>query len=304
MMTVFSFLFLISLIILIVGLIKPSFFWRNEDDKQKITRKTLGLTFGFFALLFFILIGIMAKPVDKTKVKSEKVQISKTPKPSPTEKPKATPTTSSPTKINSPTPTSKIKSNSDEILVTKVVDGDTIQIEGGKVVRYIGIDTPETVDPRQSVQCFGKEASDKNKGLVAGKKVRLVKDVSETDRYGRLLRYVYVGDIFVNDYLVRKGYAYASSYPPDVKYQKQFNEAQTEARVNSRGLWGSCNNTTSVPTNISTTSNSDTGNYTCSGKTKCGEMSSCSEAYFYLNSCSIKSLDGDKDGIPCETLCN
>ena len=121
--------------------------------------------------------------------------------------------------------------------VISVVDGDTIKLENGQTVRYIGIDTPETVHPFKPVECFGKEASAKNKELVEGKTVRLEKDISETDRYGRLLRYVYVGDVSVNDYLVRNGFASAVSYPPDVKYQEQFNEAEKEARENKRGLW-------------------------------------------------------------------
>lgn len=135
----------------------------------------------------------------------------------------------------------------EQLLVEKVVDGDTIKIEGGKTIRYIGINTPETVDlpagkagPRRKMECFGKEASDKNKELVEGKKVRLEKDVSETDRFGRLLRYVYVGEVFVNDFLVRQGYAYASSYPPDIKYQEQFIKAEKEARESGRGLWTVC----------------------------------------------------------------
>lgn len=130
-----------------------------------------------------------------------------------------------------------------EARVTRVIDGDTIEVNlGGSIykVRYIGIDTPETVHPSQPVECFGKEASDKNSELVEGKIVRLEKDVSETDRYGRLLRYIWVGDIFVNDYLVRQGYAYASTYPPDVKYADQFAQAQTEAIENNRGLWAIC----------------------------------------------------------------
>ncbi|MFZ1735991.1 MAG: thermonuclease family protein [Candidatus Moraniibacteriota bacterium] len=121
--------------------------------------------------------------------------------------------------------------------ISRVVDGDTVELESGQKVRYIGIDTPETVDPRRPVGCFGKEASDKNKELVDGKDVRLVKDVSETDKYGRLLRYVYAGDLFVNEYLVREGYAKASSYPPDVKYRDLFREAEADARINKRGLW-------------------------------------------------------------------
>jgi micrococcal nuclease len=134
-------------------------------------------------------------------------------------------------------------SSNDTYLVTRVIDGDTIEIEGGKKVRYLGIDTPETVDPRKPVQCFGIEASNENKKLVLGKRVKLEKDISETDKYGRLLRYVYVDDIFVNDYLVRNGYAYAVTFPPDVKYQQQFLEAQKEARENKRGLWSACQST-------------------------------------------------------------
>lgn len=130
-----------------------------------------------------------------------------------------------------------------EARVTRVIDGDTIEVnlEGAIYkVRYIGIDTPETVHPSEPVECFGKEASDKNSELVEGKIVRLEKDVSETDKYGRLLRYVWVGDIFVNDYLVRQGYAYASTYPPDVKYADQFAQAQTEAIDDNRCLWAIC----------------------------------------------------------------
>lgn len=127
-----------------------------------------------------------------------------------------------------------------ELVVSKIIDGDTIELKNGQKIRYIGIDTPETVDPKRPDMCFGKQASDKNRELVEGKSVRLEKDVSETDRFGRLLRYVYVGEIFVNDYLVREGFAHASSYPPDVKFQDKFSEAQREAEANSRGLWSSC----------------------------------------------------------------
>ncbi|MGC8944459.1 MAG: thermonuclease family protein [Minisyncoccia bacterium] len=133
------------------------------------------------------------------------------------------------------------KNKDNTYLVTRVIDGDTIEIENGKKVRYIGIDAPETVDPRKPVQCFGIEAYKKNKELVEGKRVRLEKDVSETDKYGRLLRYVYVDKIFVNEYLVREGYAYVSTFPPDVKYQDLFLQAQREARENNRGLWSACN---------------------------------------------------------------
>ncbi|MBI2036522.1 thermonuclease family protein, partial [Candidatus Microgenomates bacterium] len=139
-----------------------------------------------------------------------------------------------------PTPTQILPVNKEEVLVKRVVDGDTVELENGQRVRYIGIDTPETIDPRKPVQCFGKEASEFNKKLVEGKLVRLEKDVSETDKFGRLLRYVFVDSVFVNDYLVRQGYAHVSTFPPDVRYQQQFVEAEREARENNRGLWYNC----------------------------------------------------------------
>ena len=133
-----------------------------------------------------------------------------------------------------------LAANRQSVKVTRVIDGDTIEIESGQKVRYIGIDTPETVHPDMKVQCFGKEAAVKNKELVEGKTVELEKDVSETDKYGRLLRYVYAEDIFVNDFLIRQGFAHASTYPPDVKYQDQLRAAEEEARSNNRGLWSQC----------------------------------------------------------------
>lgn len=125
--------------------------------------------------------------------------------------------------------------------VVRVVDGDTIRVslQGREItVRYIGIDTPESVDPRRPVQPFGKEAAQRNRELVEGKIVVLEKDVSETDRFGRLLRYVYVDGRMVNAVLVEEGYARAVSFPPDVKYQELFLRLEREARDAKRGLWG------------------------------------------------------------------
>ncbi len=147
---------------------------------------------------------------------------------------------------SSPSATLGVEGQSANVL--KVVDGDTIEVEyGGKSykLRYIGIDTPETVDPRRPVGCFGKEASNENKNLVGGKNVVLQKDISDMDKYGRLLRYVYLPlsegkFLFVNDHLVRNGFAKVSNFPPDVKFTNQFLDAQKEAQENSRGLWGSC----------------------------------------------------------------
>lgn len=191
--------------------------------------------------------------------------------------------------------------------VVRVRDGDTIEVDFGegnvKTVRYIGIDTPETVDPRKGVQCFGIQASMKNKELVEGKTVQLERDISETDKYGRLLRYVYVGDIFVNEALVSEGFAHASYYPPDIKYQELFEEMEAEARVNNKGLWGSCNSPAEVSGARTTQTNSTADDKDCSG------FATQQEAQEYFNSKggspsnNVDKLDGsDRDGIVCESL--
>ena len=128
--------------------------------------------------------------------------------------------------------------NLEQALVSKVVDGDTIRLSDGRKVRYIGIDTPETVHPTKAIGCYGQEASAKNKELVLNQIVALEKDVSETDRYGRLLRYVYLDGIMINDLLVKAGYARVSTYPPDVKYQAIFSASEKIAQEQNLGLWG------------------------------------------------------------------
>ena len=205
--------------------------------------------------------------------------------------------------------------------VARVVDGDTIKLETGEVVRYIGIDTPETVHPNKPVQCYGKEASDKNKELVEGKEIKLEKDVSETDKYDRLLRYVWLGDMLVNEYLVREGYAQSSSYPPDVKYQNKFIEAQRLAREENKGLWGDiCEvvisptpktnqtqttilNTPTTSTQTQQTTQPISGSFTCNCSKTCAQMSSCEEAQYQLDVCGCKARDADKDGIACDSDC-
>lgn len=124
--------------------------------------------------------------------------------------------------------------------VTRVIDGDTIEIEGGEKVRYIGIDTPETVDPDRPVECFGPEATQKNKELVEGQTVRLEKDTTNRDKYNRLLRYVYVGTNFINLELVKLGFAKSVAYPPDLQHQSEFSAAQIEAQKSNLGLWKAC----------------------------------------------------------------
>lgn len=187
--------------------------------------------------------------------------------------PPVTPSDTTPTKSE----TSKTSEKKEDlVLVKRVVDGDTIELESGQKVRYIGIDTPETVSPEKPVQCFGKEASDKNKSLVEGKKIRLEKDVSETDKYSRLLRYIYLEDgTFINLLLVKEGFARSSTYPPDVKHQEEFKKAEEEARTSGKGLWASstCNGTTEavqkpavvVPAPVVTGGNTSQSNCTIKG---------------------------------------
>jgi micrococcal nuclease len=127
--------------------------------------------------------------------------------------------------------------------VVRIVDGDTIIVElGGRQerVRYIGVDTPETVAPDRPPECFGKEASAANARLVEGERVRLERDVSDRDQFGRLLRYVYVEDRLINAELIRDGYATAVTFPPDVSEASRLRDLEREARSARRGLWGAC----------------------------------------------------------------
>lgn len=127
-----------------------------------------------------------------------------------------------------------VATDADTVRVTSVIDGDTIVIAGGARVRYIGIDSPEM---RPQPEAFAREATQANREMVEGKTVRLERDVSETDRYGRLLRYVWVDGTMVNSELVRRGLATARAYPPDIRYQFLLEAAELEARAAGRGMW-------------------------------------------------------------------
>ena len=127
--------------------------------------------------------------------------------------------------------TEEAKEASEKTRVSYVVDGDTIEIESGKRVRLIGINTPE------KNEYYFEEATNKMKELLSGREVILVKDISEFDKYGRLLRYVYVDGVFVNELMVSEGYAEAVEYYPDLKYRQKFNKAELYARSNKLGIW-------------------------------------------------------------------
>ncbi len=150
------------------------------------------------------------------------------------------------------TPTSPTDSKDQYYAITSVVDGDTVKVSiNGRIetLRLIGLDTPETVDPRKSVQCFGKEASNKGKELLVGKKVRIEKDATqgELDKYGRTLAYIYREDgLFYNKYMIEQGYAHEYTYNTPYKYQAEFKAAQKLAQANQKGLWSpdTCNGDT------------------------------------------------------------
>lgn len=228
---------------------------------------------------------------------------------------------STPIPTTEPSSTATPDPNITTTRVVNVVDGDTFKIESGETVRMIGIDTPETVHPSKPTQCYGKEASLKTEELIEGKEIRLEKDVSEKDKYNRLLRYVYVGDIFVNEYLVREGYATSSSYPPDIKHQDRFVEAQKLAKEENKGLWNPSACPTATPKPIATTKPSTpkpqtttapqstqtttttSGSYVCNCSKTCPQMSSCEEAQYQLNVCGCSTRDADDDGIACDSDC-
>ena len=156
-------------------------------------------------------------------------------------------------RVQAPPTLSLEPSGHERATVTRVIDGDTIEVrieeridgagagraEIGSVeaVRLIGIDTPESVRPGTPIECFGREASAAAKTLLEGETVTLIKDVEERDSFGRLLRYVYIGAEMANSRLVVNGYASAFTYPPNVRHADLFVHLERAARDNNRGLW-------------------------------------------------------------------
>lgn len=216
------------------------------------------------------------------------------------------------TQSPSPTPTQKPENL---VKITRVIDGDTVELEDGKKLRLIGIDTPETQD------CYSQEATNKAKELLEGQEVTLEKDVSETDRYGRLLRYIWKGDTLINEQLVKEGFASSYSYPPDVKYQNRIIAAQKEARDNNRGLWSACNSQTSNEVtqpasspNVKPQVKTETTQckYSCSSPDQdCSDFSTHAEAQIFFNCCGftasydpmrLDKASGQGNGLACESL--
>ena len=208
--------------------------------------------------------------------------------------------------------------------IASVVDGDTIKVRMNdkiETIRLIGIDTPETVHPSKPVQCFGREASNKTKGLLTGKKVRVEKDESqgERDKYGRLLAYVFLENgTNVNTALISDGFAYEYTYNVPYKYQSEFKKAESDAKLNKRGLWadGICSETKdavivpSVPIKAIApqTSSPCDSNYsgTCvpiASDVDCAGGTGNGPAYVsgpvYIVGSDIYKLDSDGDGVAC-----
>ncbi len=175
--------------------------------------------------------------------------------------------------------------------VVRVVDGDTIDVSmDGKVerLRLIGINTPETVDPRKPVECFGKEASNKAKDILSGKKVFLESDSSqgERDKYDRLLRYVFLEDgTSFNFLMIKEGYAYEYTYDLPYKYQVEFKQAQKEAETNKVGLWSDTCNSKITPATTNSFWSSIQGQVDENSCTIKGNINSKGEKIYHVIGC-------------------
>jgi len=144
--------------------------------------------------------------------------------------------------IKMPTPTIPIATIEgtvkEKVRVIKVIDGDTIELSDKRKVRYIGINSFEMNDKRKGTKCLADKSAEANRILVENKEVEMEKDISETDKYGRLLRYLWIDGVMINEELVNKGWAEVSTFPPDIKYLEELQSGQIIAKLNNLGIWG------------------------------------------------------------------
>jgi len=173
-------------------------------------------------------------------------------------------------------------------LVTRIIDGDTIEIETGERVRLICMDTPERGEPGYT------EAAQYLQSLILNKEVKMVKDISEVGKYGRLVRYIYLDDLFVNEKMVLEGYAEVYPYHPDITLCPQIEEAEQEAKENEKGIWSK-----KPEQEIQSDCRANTYN--------CDDFTTHATAQKIFEACGgtsndIHQLDRDKDGIACESL--
>jgi micrococcal nuclease len=204
-----------------------------------VNKNFLGKRSGRYRLLIVVSVLMIILVTACNPITSTPSSSSPSPFTTPTITPPYTPTITTPPQTSYSPPSSYV-----EFTVVRIIDGDTIEVRLGSelyTVRYIGIDAPELDEP------FGTEAMEKNLELVEGKMIRLVKDISETDQYSRLLGYIYADDMFVNAELVRLGYAQAVSYPPDTKHDNLFKDLETKAKDVNIGLWEINQSTKTTP---------------------------------------------------------
>lgn len=188
--------------------------------------------------------------------------------------------------------------NAETARIVSIIDGDTVKLSTGQIVRLIGIDAPEGNEP------FYSESKNKLSDLILNKEVRLEKDISEVDRYSRPLRYIFIDDILVNLEIVRQGYATAYKYPPDVKYYELLSQAESEARSEFIGMWSKT--ATPAPTEQTIPFQSSFYLPPCtSSDCDCANFSSHAHAqWFHENHDPYDNhrLDRDGDGLACESL--
>jgi micrococcal nuclease len=128
----------------------------------------------------------------------------------------------------------------EKALVAKVFDGDTVLLTDGRHVRYLGIDTPEMGKEGGKNQCFALEAKHINEQMVQNQEIEMEKDQEDKDKYGRLLRYIWVDNVFVNEFMLRQGFARFDVFPQNARYREEFRQAAEEAKRDKRGLWQVC----------------------------------------------------------------
>lgn len=267
-----------------------------------LKRKFKPVWLGFGFILFLVLIvGVLVKDSKTVGKNSQEVKSAQT---------EVTPP------AISESPTVSILSNKQKAEVLKVVDGDTISVllNGEReTIRIIGINTPETVDPRKTVECFGIEASDKAKEYFKEKdyKVWLEKDPTqgERDKYQRLLRYVF-SDKGTQDYgfmMIKTGYAHEYTYSTSYKYQASYKDAQIYAQNNKLGLWADETCALSSKSQITNPKQEQNNTKSAGADKDCSDFKTQKEAqeFFIANggpASDPHKLDQDKDGVACESL--
>ena len=201
-------------------------------------------------------------------------------------------------------------------LVTRVIDGDTIEINNDLKIRFVGVDTPETVHPTEPVECFGQEASDITKSKLLDQTVTLESDETQgdKDKYDRLLRYVILSDgTNFSKWLIENGYGHEYTYSTPYKYQAEFITAEQTAMTTGAGLWAENTCNESEEETITGDENSviedATTDYVCGSNIyNCTDYSNQSEAQQVYDYCKaqvgtdIHKLDGDNNGLACESL--